>query len=116
MIELGSDAGFLLLCSDGVWEFVSSQEAVDFAASFQTPLLATEQLAKLSWQRWRAHDLQTVDDITAMTTSLVTTGLDVPTATTIAKAVARNSFTQTLMKAELGYDTRVSFNTDMGIS
>ena len=57
-----------------------------------------------------------VDDITAMTTSLVTTGLDVPTATTISKAVARNSFTQTLMKAELGYDTRVSFNTDMGIS
>ena len=57
-----------------------------------------------------------VDDITALTTSLVTTGLDVPTATTIAKAVARNSFTQTLMKAELGYDTRVSFNTSLGIS
>ena len=55
-------------------------------------------------------------DITEMATSLTTIGLDVPTATTIAKAVARNSFTQTLMKAELGYGTRVSFNTDMGIS
>ena len=57
-----------------------------------------------------------VDDITAMTTSLATIGLDVPTATTIAKAVARNSVTQILMKTELGYDTRESFNTDMGIS
>ena len=55
-------------------------------------------------------------DITEMATSLTTIGLDVPTATTIAKAVARNSVTQILMKAELGYDTRVSFNTDMGIS
>ena len=57
-----------------------------------------------------------VDDITAMTTSLIGVGLDSDTATTIAKAVARNSFTQTLMKTELGYDTRESFNTDMGIS
>jgi len=57
-----------------------------------------------------------VDDITAMTTSLIGVGLDSDTATTISKAVARNSFTQTLMKTELGYDTRQSFNTDMGIS
>jgi len=57
-----------------------------------------------------------VNDITAMTTSLIGVGLDSDTATTISKAVARNSFTQTLMKAELGYDTRTSFNTDMGIS
>ena len=57
-----------------------------------------------------------VDDITAMTTSLIGVGLDSNTATTIAKAVARNSFTQTLMKTELEYDTRESFNTDMGIS
>ena len=57
-----------------------------------------------------------VDDITAMATSLIGVGLDSDTATTISKAVARNSFTQTLMKAELAYDTRASFNTDMGIS
>ena len=49
-----------------------------------------------------------VDDITAMTTSLIGVGLDSDTATTISKAVARNSFTQTLMKTELGYDTRQS--------
>ena len=57
-----------------------------------------------------------VDDITVMTASLIGAGLDSDTATTISKAVARNSFTQTLMKTELGYDTRESFNTDMGIS
>ena len=57
-----------------------------------------------------------INDITVMAASLVALGLDADTSTTIAKAVARNSFTQTLMKAELEYDTRVSFNTDMGIS
>ena len=57
-----------------------------------------------------------VGDISAIVTSLTTIGLDVDTATTIAKAVARNDVTQTLMKTELEYDTRESFNTDMGIS
>jgi len=57
-----------------------------------------------------------VDDITAMATSLIGVGLDADTATVMAKAVARNNFTQTLMKTELAYDTRASFNTDMGIS
>lgn len=57
-----------------------------------------------------------MNDIVAMTTSLIGVGLDSDTATTISKAVARNSFTQTLMKVELGYNTRESFNTDMGIS
>ena len=57
-----------------------------------------------------------VSSISALVTSLTTIGLDVDTATTIAKAVARNDVTQTLMKTELGYDTRASFNTDIGIS
>ena len=57
-----------------------------------------------------------VSSISALVTSLTTIGLDVDTATTIAKAVARNDVTQTLMKTELEYDTRESFNTDIGIS
>ena len=57
-----------------------------------------------------------VNEITTLATSLIGLGLDADTATVVAKAVARNNFTQTLMKTELAYDTRASFNTDMGIS
>ena len=56
------------------------------------------------------------NDIDSMVSSLVTLGLDNDTATTISRGIVRNSVTQTLMKAELRYDTRASFNTDMGIS
>lgn len=57
-----------------------------------------------------------INDITTMVTSLVGLGLDTDTATTISKAVARNNVTQTLMRAELEYDTRAEFNTALGIS
>lgn len=56
-----------------------------------------------------------INDITTMVTSLVTFGLDTNTATTISRAVIRNSVTQTLMRAELEYDTRSEFNTSLGI-
>ena len=56
-----------------------------------------------------------INDITTMGGSLVTLGLDTNTSITISKAVTRNSVTQTLMRAELGYDTRSEFNTAMGI-
>ena len=59
---------------------------------------------------------KSVNDITTIATALIGLGLDSDTATSIAKSVTRNNVTQTLMKAELGYDTRASFNTDMGIS
>ena len=56
-----------------------------------------------------------INDITTMVASLVTLGLDADTSTTISKAVVRNNVTQTLMRAELGYDTRSEFNTSLGI-
>ena len=60
--------------------------------------------------------LKVTNDITAMVSSLVAVGLDADTATTISRAVVRNSVTQTLMRAELQYDTRAEFNTSLGIS
>merc|ERR1719174_435445 len=45
---------FLLIASDGVWEFVTSEEAVQEVACFQGNQAgaAAEHLAALSWERW----------------------------------------------------------------
>jgi serine/threonine protein phosphatase PrpC len=60
---------FLLLCSDGVWEFIASQAAVQEVARFKTSEAtnAAEHLASQAWQRWIAEmDGQVVDDITVV--------------------------------------------------
>jgi len=64
---------FLLLCSDGVWEFISSNEAVKIASKFpksRAPV-AAEELAKVSWDRWMIEENgHVVDDITALVVHL----------------------------------------------
>lgn len=60
---------FILLCSDGVWEFITSDRAVQEMSSFP-PEAATqgaEKLAQLAWDSWiKQMDGQVVDDITAL--------------------------------------------------
>eukprot|EP00922_Rhytidocystis_sp_ex-Travisia-forbesii_P028181 GHVS01041359.1.p1 GENE.GHVS01041359.1~~GHVS01041359.1.p1 ORF type:complete len:681 (-),score=155.44 GHVS01041359.1:632-2509(-) len=57
---------FMLVCSDGVWEFVTSQEAVDIIHEFgfHKVQLGAEALARESWQRWINEEGNVVDDIT----------------------------------------------------
>lgn len=60
---------FIMLCSDGVWEFISSAEAVNAVAQFPASEAkkAAEHLASMAWDRWmRELDSQVVDDITAL--------------------------------------------------
>lgn len=67
---------FLLLCSDGVWEFVSSAEAVKFVGRFSPGEAkeAAESLAQVSWDRWiEKLEGQVVDDITAIVVNLTPT-------------------------------------------
>jgi serine/threonine protein phosphatase PrpC len=62
---------FILLCSDGVWEFISSEEAVREVSRFSQDeaAKAAENLAASAWERWmREMDGQVVDDITAVVT------------------------------------------------
>ena len=76
-IELnGSES--MLLCSDGVWEFLSSQDAVDLIAEELLDLDANrhmdaaEKLCKTSWDKWITEENgAVVDDITAIVVRLM---------------------------------------------
>lgn len=60
---------FLLICSDGVWEFLESQEAVRLCAKYPPTeaMTAAHELATEAWDKWM-HNMQgcIVDDITAV--------------------------------------------------
>lgn len=67
----------MILCSDGVWEFLSSQEAVDLVAdelgdtTVHRQMEAAEKLCKISWDKWIEEENGTVvDDITAIVAKL----------------------------------------------
>jgi len=59
----------LLLCSDGVWEFITAQEAVELVCQFDASraMIAAERLAKWAWDRWiQEEGGAVVDDITVV--------------------------------------------------
>jgi len=60
---------FLLMCSDGIWEFMTSEEAVHAVAPFRNSeaMGAAENLASCAWDRWMQNmQGEVVDDITAL--------------------------------------------------
>lgn len=65
-IDEGRDL-FIVLCSDGVWEFLSSAEVADFV--FRNGIRGVQKsadlIAKESWNRWIEMERTVVDDITA---------------------------------------------------
>jgi serine/threonine protein phosphatase PrpC len=64
---------YLVIASDGVWEFVTSQQASHVLSMHSVCSEAAEKLAELSWTMWRKFDPCTVDDITAMVVDLQVT-------------------------------------------
>jgi serine/threonine protein phosphatase PrpC len=62
------DWSFVLLCSDGIWEFMDSQEAVDFVGRHRPSAAqdAAEALATEAWSRWIKEEGNVVDDITVI--------------------------------------------------
>lgn len=60
----------LLLCTDGVWEFISSQEAIDIVSKYKPEQAteAAEELATKAWDKWMKEEKgELVDDITVIT-------------------------------------------------
>eukprot|EP00736_Rhodelphis_marinus_P005316 Rmarinus@m.29564 len=55
----------LILATDGVWEFLPSDEAVDIVAQFSDPQVAAEWLVREACSRWEAEGDGICDDITA---------------------------------------------------
>jgi len=60
----------LLLCSDGVWEFVKAETAVNMVAEYgpKKAMQGADRLAKVSWDAWiKEEGGSVVDDITVVT-------------------------------------------------
>jgi serine/threonine protein phosphatase PrpC len=62
---LGEGDRFLILASDGVWEFITNEEAVDMVAACKTAQEACAVLVQEAELRWRREE-DVVDDISAM--------------------------------------------------
>ena len=59
----------LIFGSDGVWDHVSSAEAVAIAANAKTPQAASDRIAQIARERWRRNGPMQ-DDITAVVVGL----------------------------------------------
>jgi serine/threonine protein phosphatase PrpC len=61
--EFHPDDKLIILASDGLWEFMSSQEVVDFIARVPDPKRAVDMLVAESAARWMKEE-QVIDDTT----------------------------------------------------
>ena len=59
----------VIVGSDGVWDRISSQEAVEIARSCRDAEQASEKITAVARERWR-RDGPMADDITAVVVSL----------------------------------------------
>lgn len=68
VVDVTPDVAFVIIATDGVWEFISSQEAVDFVCrkSKDEVQKAAEFLAYESWRRWVDEEENVVDDVTCL--------------------------------------------------
>jgi serine/threonine protein phosphatase PrpC len=68
-LDTTSEDHVLLLCSDGVWEFITPLEAVNLVNDHPSSkaMVAAERLAKEAWDRWiKEEGGAVVDDITVV--------------------------------------------------
>lgn len=61
--QLTSDHSFIVIASDGVFEFLSSQSVVDMVSKFDDPLEACTSVCAEAYRRWIEMETRT-DDIT----------------------------------------------------
>jgi hypothetical protein len=54
---------FLVIASDGIFEFLTNQAVIDMCATSESPLEACEKIVKQAYQQWLVYESRT-DDIT----------------------------------------------------
>lgn len=64
--KLQPEDRFLILASDGIWEFITNEEAVMIAASCNSPEEAAGKLVSEAHARWVEEEDGIVDDITVV--------------------------------------------------
>jgi serine/threonine protein phosphatase PrpC len=64
--ELTPDDKFMVLASDGVWEFIDGQGAVNIIGACDTVEEGCRQLVDEAYQKWLVEEDGVVDDITAV--------------------------------------------------
>ncbi|KAL4419376.1 hypothetical protein ABPG77_002903 [Micractinium sp. CCAP 211/92] len=70
VVELCPQDRFLILATDGVWEFIDPQGAVDIVAGCRDAEEACRALVDTAWSRWLAEEGGVVDDITVVVAKL----------------------------------------------
>ena len=60
---------FLVVATDGLWEFVDNKETIEMAVSHSTPSEAVESLVKEASLRWMREE-QVIDDTTVILANL----------------------------------------------
>lgn len=61
--KISKDDLFIVVGSDGVWEFVTDLQICDLIKNSENP---AKDIADLSWTRWRENENNSVDDITVV--------------------------------------------------
>lgn len=64
-LQLSEDDRFVVIASDGVFEFLTSQAVVDMVAQYEDPLEACQKVVAESYRLWLTYELRT-DDITCI--------------------------------------------------
>ncbi|KAI8463900.1 MAG: phosphatase 2C-like domain-containing protein [Monoraphidium minutum] len=70
-LDITREDAFLIMASDGVWEFISSQEAVDLVAACDTVEEACRTLVDEAYTRWLEEEDGVVDDVTVVIVDLL---------------------------------------------
>lgn len=65
--EMSSDDKFMIVASDGVWEFITNKEVVEIAKKADDPQEAACLLWKAAYKEWITKEVRT-DDITVIVT------------------------------------------------
>uniref|UniRef100_A0A7S0QZB0 protein-serine/threonine phosphatase n=1 Tax=Pyramimonas obovata TaxID=1411642 RepID=A0A7S0QZB0_9CHLO len=64
--EISAEDKYLIMASDGLWEFLTNEEAVAIVAECTTPEQACDILVEKSRERWLREEDGVVDDITVL--------------------------------------------------